>query len=201
MPPAMGGRQKLLNLERRTVPMKSRAILIAVVLTLFPAAFAHAQASPTTKPTAGAKPTTKPLPAGQVMDSMLKPMPNAGQPLQPIPDAPRVDTSSGQAAVAPAAPKVNLVREGTFIVDRAGRLTKSADGLNMELTFDSDGQSLQDPPLIILPNLNLMSMEDAVTSGSRDLKFRVTGVITEYHGRNYILLDKVVVVPDPTAQF
>ena len=178
--------------------MKTRTILIAMLLPLWTASLASAQA---TRPASGAKPTTRPLPAGSVLDSMLKPMPSAGQPLQPIIDSPKTDMSTGQAAVAPAAPKVNLIREGSFIVDRAGRLTKSADGQNMEFTFDSDGTTLQDPPLVILPNLNLMSMEDAVTAGSKDLKFRVTGVITEYHGRNYILLDKVVVVPDATTNF
>jgi hypothetical protein len=179
--------------------MKSRTILTAVLLTLGVASLASAQGTPATRP--AGKPTTRPLPAGSLLDSMLKPAPNAGAPLQPVPDAPRIDMSSGTASVKPAAPKVNLIREGSFIVDRAGRLTKSADGQNMEFTFDSDGRTLQDPPLVILPNLNLMSMEDAVSAGSRDLKFRVTGVITEYHGRNYILLDKVVVVPDATTNF
>jgi hypothetical protein len=44
-------------------------------------------------------------------------------------------------------------------------------------------------------------MEDAVRSSSRDLRFRVTGMITEYRGRNYILLEKVTVIPDATQQF
>jgi hypothetical protein len=30
------------------------------------------------------------------------------------------------------------------------------------------------------------------------LHFRITGMVTEYKGRNYVLLDKVVVVPDST---
>ena len=85
--------------------------------------------------------------------------------------------------------------------DRTGRLTRSPDGQLMEFTFDSDGQSLQDPPMVILPNLKLMAMENAVSGSSRDLRFRITGQVTEYKGRNYILLEKVVVVPDVTQQF
>lgn len=60
---------------------------------------------------------------------------------------------------------------------------------------------MKDPPVLILPNLKLMAMENAVSSANRDLRFRVTGMVTEYRGRNYVLLEKVVVVPDPTQQF
>jgi hypothetical protein len=60
---------------------------------------------------------------------------------------------------------------------------------------------MKDPPLVVLPNLKLMAMENAVTGSSRDLRFRISGTVTEYKGRNYILLDKVVVVPDLDQQF
>jgi len=180
--------------------MKVRTILSVVLCMQLTTALALAQA---TRPAGaqGATPTTRPVSANELLDSMLKPGPTAGQVLQPIPDPPRVDTSSGPAAVAPKAPAVPLVREGSYIVDRVGRLTKSADGQTVEFTFDSDGQAMKDPPMIILPNLNLMSMEDAVAAGSQDLRFRVTGLVTEYKGRNYILLDKVTVPPDAAQQF
>ena len=42
---------------------------------------------------------------------------------------------------------------------------------------------------------------NAVSGASRDLKFRVSGTITEYRGRNYILLEKIVVIPDASQQF
>ncbi|MDB5319809.1 MAG: hypothetical protein JWN40_1440, partial [Phycisphaerales bacterium] len=77
----------------------------------------------------------------------------------------------------------------------------SADGQTAELTFEADGKALKDPPMIILPNLKLMQMENAVAGNSRDLRFKVTGVVTEYKGRNYILLERVVVVPDVAQQF
>jgi hypothetical protein len=94
-----------------------------------------------------------------------------------------------------------VLREGTFIVDRTGRLSSGADGQGWEFTFESDGRAMRDPPLIILPNLKLMAMEAAIRNNTRDLRFRVTGMVTEYGGRNYILLEKVVVVPDVTQQF
>lgn len=153
------------------------------------------------------KPTTKPAKSGadapapeSLLNSMLKPPEKSGRVLPPLPDTTKVDATVGNA-VAPNPPLVRLIREGSSIVDRVGRLTKSADGQQWELSFEADGKTMQDPPLIILPNLNLAAMEAAVTGASRDLRFRVTGMVTEYKGRNYILLEKVVVPPDGVQQF
>jgi hypothetical protein len=161
------------------------------------------QASGAAAPSAPGDSAGSPPSADQMLSKMLQPTPGeAGTtPLQPIPAPPTVDTTSGAGAVAPGAPAVNVIREGSFIIDRTGRLTRSADGQQMEFTFDGDGQAMKDPPLVILPNLKLMAMENAVTNGNADLRFRVTGMVTEYRGRNYILLDKVVVVPDVEQQF
>ena len=155
---------------------------------------------PTTRPAAGPGPQV--APSDQVLNQLLRPA-DAGRarPLQPVTSPPAVDRTSGGGAVAPAAPQVQVLREGTFIVDRTGRLSRGADGQTWEFVFESDGRALQDPPVIILPNLKLMAMEDAIKNNSRDLRFRITGMVTEYGGRNHILLEKVVVVPDATEQF
>jgi hypothetical protein len=92
-------------------------------------------------------------------------------------------------------------REGTYVGDRTGRRTRSADGETAEFTVDSDGKALKDPPMVILPSLNLMRMERAVQESTRDPRFRITGMVTEYKGRNYVLLEKVMVVPDVVQQF
>jgi hypothetical protein len=49
--------------------------------------------------------------------------------------------------------------------------------------------------MLILPTLALMQMENA-SQNNRDRKFRVTGMVTEYRGRNCILMDKAVPVAD-----
>ena len=176
-----------------------RLVCLIALTTLAPAAAVAQTAPPTTRPTT--RPTTAPAP-GQLLDSLLKPPSAAGQPLQPIQEGPAMDATTGKAAVAPGAPQINLRREGSYVVDRTARLSRTgADAQQSELTFDSDGQAMKDPPMIILPNLKLMQMENAVTGGAKDLKFKVTGLVTEYKGRNYILLEKVVVVPDVVQQF
>jgi hypothetical protein len=145
------------------------------------------------------QPTT-PAPADQMLNQMLESGPGA-KALPSAVKAPMTDGTTGKAAVAPGAPTLNVMREGTFIVKRVGRLTHSADGQQMEITFDADRKTMKDPPVVILPNLKLMQMENAIAGSSRDLRFRVSGVVTEYKGRNYVLLDQVVVVPDIDQQF
>ncbi len=153
---------------------------------------------PTTRPTGGGAPN---VPPSQLLDSLLKPPSASGQPLQPIQEGPVPDATTGKNAVAPGAPQLNLMREGSYLVDRTGRLTRGADGQTAELSFDADGKAMKDPPMVILPSLKLKQMEGAVTGSQRDIRFKVTGQVTEYKGRNYILLEKVVVVPDVTQQF
>jgi hypothetical protein len=176
--------------------MNKKYLLIAAMVWLFAVTPSHAQ---TTQPTAAvpAAPT-----AEQSMNRLLAPSPNAGQPLQPVtpPTVATPDNTSGKAAVVPDAPVVNLVREGTYRTNRTGRLSHTPDGQQAIFTFDTDGTTLADPPMIILPNLKLLSMENAVTGQSKDVHFRVSGKITEYKGRNYILLDKAVVVADVDQQ-
>lgn len=144
-------------------------------------------------------PSTRPLTADQMLDQMLateaRPTPQV-----PILPPPAVDQTSGSHAVAPGAPVLNLRREQSQIVDQVARLTRTPGTAQQELALESDGQSMQDPPLIILPNLKLQEMEDAA-AGNRDPRFSVTGTVTEYRGRNYILLEKVVVIPDAAEQF
>jgi hypothetical protein len=167
----------------------SNAWIAVSLLALAPHAFAQ-----TTQPSPGA------APAEQMMNQMLE----SGGGAKALPSATKgsmVDGTTGKDAVAPGAPTMNVLREGTFIVKRVGRLTRSADGQQMEFTFDADRKAMKDPPVVILPNLKLMQMENAIAGSSRDLRFRVSGVVTEYRGRNYVLLDQVVVVPDVDQQF
>lgn len=176
----------------------NRITTILGILILSAALLAYAQPAtqPTTRPN---EPDSQR--ADREMDRLLRPGSSTPKPLQPVPDVPTTDQSSGPAAVAPGAPTVNVLREGTLIVDRVGHLTRSADGQQMEFTFDSDGKAMKDPPLILLPNLKLMAIENEISRSSRDLKFKISGVVTEYRGRNYILLDKVVIVPEANQPF
>jgi hypothetical protein len=187
--------------------MRAAASLLVLVALIFSGVALGQTTQPTTRPAAA--PVAAPLPADQMLSQMLRaPLGGAGggatggaKPLQPANYAPLTDATTGANAVAPAAPSLTVLREGTFLVDRTGRLTRGPDGQSWEFAFDSDARAMQDPPVVILPNLKLMAMEQAVKSANRDLRFRITGMVTEYSGRNYVLLEKVLVLPEATQQF
>ena len=141
-------------------------------------------------------PATQPQSASETLNDMLKPgVADKVKPLQPISGNPTVDRTTVNP-VAPGGTNQTVMREGSYVVDKTGRMTKSGDGLNWEFNFEADQSNLTDPPVVLLPCLKLMLMQDQVKGGSRDLRFRVTGMVTEYMGRNYLLLEKVVVVAD-----
>jgi hypothetical protein len=60
---------------------------------------------------------------------------------------------------------------------------------------------MADPPMIIVPNLKLQTMEAVLAGRTTDVHFRISGMVTEYKGRNYILLDKAVVLADAEQPF
>ena len=143
-----------------------RLLNILAVLSIASATWAQ-----TTRPAAGTQS------ADDVLNRLLQPSRPVAQPLQPEPDPPKKDVSTVKT-VAPAGEQLNLIREGTYLVDRVGRLTKAADNTMNELTLEADGKGMKDPPLLILPNLKLATMEKYIQSTSRDLRFRVTGLVT-----------------------
>jgi hypothetical protein len=150
------------------------------------------------RPGDSAGPATRP---GSDPDLMLKQLLSGNRPkapLEPVDLPPEKGTDRNVTSVVPPRnDQYTVIREGTYLIDRIGRLTKTAEGQN-ELTLESDGSGLKDPPLIILPNQNLGLMEMELRRSSRDLKFRVSGLITEYNNRNYILVEKMIVMSGET---
>jgi hypothetical protein len=136
-------------------------------------------------------------------DQMLKAMLSADKPSAPArstADSPSKDSTSGSGALPPNAPIVTVLPEQAQIFDRVCRLGPCSDGLHEQLTFDADGSTLRDPPLIVLPNLKLVDLEKAA-GDQHSTRIRATGMVTEYRGRNYILLQKIVVMADSDRQF
>jgi hypothetical protein len=156
---------------------------------------------PRTRP-ATAEATTRPaksMSADEMLSQMLKPPASADRPLAPVEGPPAADRTTGRGAVAPDAPVMPVRREGTYIIDRVGRLTHNADHTQAEFDFESDGRALRDPPVVLLPNVKLQVMEDAASGADHEQRFKVSGMLTEYRGRNYLLLEKVGVIPEVEA--
>ena len=153
-------------------------------------------ADPTTQPsTPATRPTTRSIDAEKKLEAQLGHRPGTARPIQPIPGQ-NPSQENPLEQVAPEVPLVPLKREGNMVSARIGRLERGEEPNVWEFHFESDAKALVDPPMILLPNLKLAAMQDNVKSAGRDLRFKVTGTITEYRGRNYLLVEKDEVLSD-----
>jgi hypothetical protein len=95
-------------------------------------------------------------------------------------------------AVGPVTPK--LIPDGYRIVDRPGRLTREGD--YWVFSFESRGRGETELPIRLLPNRLLEDMEMASSGGTKEIVFVISGEATEYHGVNYLLIQKLLTRPD-----
>lgn len=169
----------------------------ARLLSLLILAAASSAAAQTTRPA-----TSIASGSDQMMNQMLTPgSSQTGQPLPPPSPQPMVDSTSGTGAVAPGGTPARTLREGSYVINRVGRLVRVQGTEQMQIVFDADSATMKDAPMLVLPNLKLMSMQNVIAGNSKDVRFRVSGLVTEFKNRNYILLDKAVVVPDIEQSF
>lgn len=93
------------------------------------------------------------------------------------------------ASAAPVPSATGLLREGTIIASRPGRMQRSDRG-GWRLVFDSDvddaDDTMPDAPIELLPCLNLQAMQTVIESGA-DPVFLVSGRVFIYDGQNYLL--------------
>lgn len=95
-------------------------------------------------------------------------------------------------AVAPVTPK--LYPDGYRIVDRPGRLAREGD--YYVFAFESRGRGEPELPIRLLPNRLLEDMEIVTAGGTRPVVFLISGELTEYHGVNYLLVQKLLTRPE-----
>ena len=119
-----------------------------------------------------------------------------------LPDVKQIQTHPKPAAAIPISSDVkktskqNNWRDGYMIIDRMGRIHFDPEGLRWLFTLEADGASLSEPPVTLYPCRLLEIMEDAVGRSPDTLRFRISGQINQYQGRNYLLLRKVLMVYD-----
>jgi hypothetical protein len=95
-------------------------------------------------------------------------------------------STATEAVRAPATDSSKLLREGTVLLDRRGRLRRDEGGAWMFI-FDADAEGLADPPMILLPCLLLERMEQYARIVGSDPPLLVSGHVHVYGGRNYLL--------------
>lgn len=125
-------------------------------------------------------------------DSPPKPVILPSQPGQTIRNK-EVDPSAiPPNAVAPIAPKRHP--DGYRIVDRPGRLAREGD--YYVFSFESRSRGEPELPIRLLPNRLLEDMEIVTAGGTKPVVFVISGELTEYHGVNYLLVQKLLTRPE-----
>ena len=148
----------------------------------------HEEMEPPREPSASdiLKALTKPE------DAPPKPVILPSQPGQTI-ERKEIDLSViPQNSVAPITPR--LYPDGYRIVDRPGRLAR--EGEYYVFAFESRGQAEAELPIRLLPNRLLEDMEIASAGGTSPIVFLISGELTEYHGVNYLLVQKLLTRPN-----
>lgn len=93
-----------------------------------------------------------------------------------------------------------LVREGSFLRNRRGRLVR-AEG-EWVYVFDADAKGQSEPPMVMQPCRRLREMQQTLERRSRSITFQTTGEVFAYDGRNYFLptfFSVIAVEAAPTA--
>jgi len=87
-------------------------------------------------------------------------------------------------------------KDGYMIINRVGRISYYPEADQWLFSFEADGASLAEPPVEVLASQMLEVMEQLQSKSSRPLRFRISGQVTKYQRRNFVLLRKVLVVYD-----
>ena len=87
---------------------------------------------------------------------------------------------------APARFSRGLLHEGAFLADQPGRLVTIGGG-ESAFVFDRDAPGRAVPPMSLLRSTTLMRMEQIRDAREGEARFRVSGQVFLYKGRNYFL--------------
>lgn len=100
------------------------------------------------------------------------------------------------ASVAPVTAPELSTRWGKMVVDRLVRIIQERDGQWWQVRFEADN-TLREPPLRLLPCRLLEKAESLAAPGSgKIIRLRISGQITWYRDRCYLLLRKVLREPE-----
>lgn len=96
-------------------------------------------------------------------------------------------TNPLRASPVATKPKEGLLREGTYLVSRAARVSRSETGGEWIATFESDSDGHQDPPMILLPCRLLERIVAATQSEGDAAAMTLSGQVYVYRDANYLL--------------
>ncbi|NNM25697.1 MAG: hypothetical protein HKO59_06870 [Phycisphaerales bacterium] len=119
----------------------------------------------------------------------------AGQSVPPGGDRPTSMPAPPRAPVAP------LLREGSHVVRVIGRVEADEESRTWQFRIASTDPHSPDHAMTLLPCSVLQELERIVaTAGGSAQRFEVTGEVTVFHGRNYLLLTHPPVLIEQSAR-
>ncbi len=163
---------------------------------LLPTTFAvrpKVSAAPVPSAPAAVKPATDPVaPANDPrVDDLIRDLESMRGPARVMdPAEPTPVTRPDEAADADStlATDQALTPEGTLIVNRRGRLIRSAATQGrIAMSFDNDPDSPSVGAMVVLPCTLLRSMEEVLSTKGEDVVFNVSGRVLTYEGQNFLL--------------
>jgi len=132
----------------------------------------------------------RPLPVGEEQETLTETQATETKPSQ-IPT--RISSIERETESDPSVASLGW-RDGELIIDRVGHLMYARDQNEWLFSPNSGSPNKPDDPLILLPNLLLEAMEKLWAQSNHRALFRISGMVTVYHGRGYFLLSKLQVV-------
>lgn len=174
------------------------ALLAAPVLvTLGQLSIEPPPPAPATSTAPAAAPATAPAATLPTAENVLEGLLHSRPTVAPVTVKPSTAPAlPGIEAVAPGESKTKLMRERDTIERRVGHLVKDEKTGNWVFSFDGDGPDMNDPPLAIIPSLMLEAMEKLSENGTKPVKFRISGEVTQYKGHNYLIVRYAQVIKD-----
>ena len=101
--------------------------------------------------------------------------------------APNFDLDVDVLGIPPGGKQPQLRREGEFVINRRGRLSRSPSGTRLLFVFEADSDAAPEPPMPILPCQILENMEDLSNQRNNQVVFILSGQVTLYRGVNFLL--------------
>jgi hypothetical protein len=98
-----------------------------------------------------------------------------------------VDLDRSVLGTAPGQEPATLLREGSFIISRHGRLDRSTVSGHVLFIFEADSKETPETPMILQECQLLETMEDIVQQRGDEVVFILSGEVHSYRGANYLL--------------
>jgi len=153
---------------------------------------APAKPSPPTAKKPAASANKKPSSGSSLIEAMLKDKPTTALRVVSDPKSKqKIAAQQNARSVAPPSGKPLSAGGRAVVIDRVVRLVKDPTGQWWTARFQSDN-TLREPPLRVLPNSILTKAVYLNRQmGQSSLKLRISGDITQYKGRRYLLMRKM----------